>query len=159
MRPAPKLLVRKSRATDHCALREILHDTYESTWLPNVTPNAARAFRDEDRPAQYVAARQAEFWVAEKDGVLVGFVDWEGDFVNALHVRSNHARTGIGGLLMDTAEYRISAAGFAAVRLETDTFNVRSQSFYAARGYKEADRYPDTEWDSGIITILLMKAL
>ena len=42
---------------------------------------------------------------------------------------------------------------------ETDTFNVRSQAFYAARGYQEARRYPDTEWDSGLTTILLVKSL
>jgi GNAT superfamily N-acetyltransferase len=154
-----KLLVRQALPADASSLRAILHDTYESTWLPNVTAAAARAFRDEDRPAAYVAARGEQFWVAEHDGQPVGFVDWEGDFVNALHVRSSHARMGIGGLLMDRAEAEIASAGFAAARLETDTFNTRSQSFYAARGYGEVDRYPDKEWSSGLTTILLMKPL
>ena len=58
---------------------------------------------------------------------------------------------------MDEAEAQIGKAGFAAARLETDTFNSRSQAFYAARGYIEADRYPDTEWNSGLTTILLVK--
>jgi GNAT superfamily N-acetyltransferase len=89
----------------------------------------------------------------------VGFVDWEGDFVNALHVLAVHARTGVGAVLMDVAEAEIAAAGFAAVRLETDTFNARSQAFYRARGYAEADRYPDEEWDSGLTTLLLVKTL
>ena len=43
---------------------------------------------------------------------------------------------------MDKAEVEILAAGFPSVRLETDTFNTRSQAFYAGRGYQEADRYP-----------------
>jgi hypothetical protein len=60
---------------------------------------------------------------------------------------------------MDVAEGEIARAGFAAARLETDTFNRASQAFYAARGYKEVDRYPDAEWNSGLTTILLMKAL
>lgn len=152
------IIVRPARSVDAPTLRAILHDTYESTWLPNVTPAAAQAFRDEDRPAAYVAGRGLEFWVAERDGLVVGFVDWQGDFVNALHVRSSHARAGVGGRLMDKAEAEIAGAGFASTRLETDTFNTRSQAFYAARGYREIDRYPDEEWNSGLITILLAKA-
>lgn len=30
--------------------------------------------------------RGLHFWVVEVAGEVVGFVDWEGDFVNALHV-------------------------------------------------------------------------
>ena len=40
-----------------------------------------------------------------------------------------------------------------------DSFNTRSQAFYAARGYREADRYPDLEWNSGLTTLLLVKPL
>ncbi len=124
-----------------------------------MTPADAQAFRDEDRPAGYVASRGTEFWVAETSGELVGFVDWDADFVNALHVRTSYARRGIGGRLMHHAETEIAKAGFTAVRLETDTFNTRSRAFYAARGYREVDWYPDTEWNSGFTTVLLVKAL
>lgn len=153
------LVIRRARPSDAVMLRAVLHDTYEGTWLPQVTPEAARAFREQDRPAAYVAERGAAFWVAEHDGQVVGFVDWEADFVKALHVRASHAGRGVGGRLMDRAEAEIAAAGFPAARLETDTFNTRSQAFYATRGYYEADRYPDVEWDSGLTTVLLVKAL
>ncbi|THD64389.1 GNAT family N-acetyltransferase [Phenylobacterium sp.] len=159
MPSALDIAVRRARADDDPVLRAILHDTYESTWRPQLTPAAAQAFRDEDRPAAYVAARGGQFWIAERDGEVIAFVDWEADFVNALHVRSAAARTGAGRRLMDQAEAGIAAAGFAAARLETDTFNTRARAFYAARGYREADRYPDTEWDSGLTTLLLVKAL
>jgi hypothetical protein len=53
----------------------------------------------------------------------------------------------------------MAAAGHASARLETDTFNQRSQAFYAARGYVEAGRYPDEEWSSGLTTLLLVKPL
>jgi ribosomal protein S18 acetylase RimI-like enzyme len=79
--------------------------------------------------------------------------------VNALHVHSAQARSGVGSLLMDKAELEIALAGFAEARLETDTFNERSQAFYAARGYREAGRYPDEEWQSGLTTLLLLKPL
>ena len=99
------------------------------------------------------------FHVAERGGEIAGFVDWDGDFVNALHVLARHARTGVGARLMDLAEAEIAKAGFAAARRETDTFNLRSQAFYRARGYVEVERYPDLEWNSGLTTLLLQKAL
>lgn len=159
MRHLGKLSLRLARATDADDLKAIPQNTFESTWLPNITAAAAQAFRDEARPAAYVARRGTEFWVAEHNCDIVGFVDWQGDFVNALHVHSAHARSGVGTCLMDKAETEIARSGFTASRLETDTFNTVSQRFYAKRGYAEAGRHPDEEWQSGLTTILLVKPL
>lgn len=153
------IVIRQAGPEDADALKAILRDTFESTWLPQLTPEAAAAYRGEDRPAAYVAERGLLFVVAEVDGAVVGLVDWNGDFVNALHVRSDHARSGVGGRLMDHAEAAMATAGNAQARLETDTFNLRSQAFYAKRGYREAGRYPDEEWNSGLTTLLLVKPL
>lgn len=156
---AADIQIRRAKPADAAALRAILHDTFESTWRPNITGEAAAAFLSEGRPAAYVAERGLEFWVAEREGAVVGLVHWQNDFVHALHVLASHARHGVGARLMDRAEAEIAASGFAAAMLETDTFNQRSQAFYAARGYQEARRYPDTEWNSGLTTILLVKSL
>jgi ribosomal protein S18 acetylase RimI-like enzyme len=159
MREPSDFLLRQAGPEDAAALRQVLYDTFESTWRPNITDEAAQAFIREDRPTAYVEARGLQFHVVEADGDVVGFVDWEGDFINALHVRSAYARQGVGRRLMDHAEAEIAGAGFPSVRLETDTFNTRSQAFYAARGFLEAGRYPDEEWGSGLTTILLVKPL
>ena len=159
MRTADDLVVRRARAEDAHVLRAVLYDTFQSTWRPNITEAAAQAFRDEDRPRAYVGGRGLAFWVAERDGQVVVFVDWDRDFINALHVLAAHARTGVGARLMDHAEAEIAKAGVPAVRLETDTFNARSQAFYAARGFRESDRYPDGEWGSDLTTLLLVKPL
>lgn len=157
---SPKLLtLRPARLADASALVAILRDTFESTWRPNITLSAAQAFHDEDRPTAYVTTRGHEFWICECAAGVVGFVDWQGDFVNALHVRGSHARAGVGACLMDKAEAEIRRSGFLAARLETDAFNAASQQFYAKRGYKEADRYPNKEWSSDFVTILLVKSL
>ena len=112
-----------------------------------------------DRPGAYVFTHGHEFHVAEREGVVAGFVHWQDDFVNALHVHARHARKGIGTVLMDLAEAEIGRAGFDRVRLETDTFNTGSRAFYTARGFVETDRYPDMEWNSNLTTVLLEKAL
>ena len=152
-------ILRAARREDTANLCAVLHDTFDNTWRPNITEAAVQAFLQEEKPAAYVDMRGLLFWVAEVAGQVVGFVDWDDDFVHALHVHSAHARQGIGRRLMDHAEKQIAAAGFAVARLETDTFNHPSQAFYAARGYREVDRYPDEDWESGLTTVLLVKPL
>lgn len=153
------ILIRPAGPEDIEVLKAILRDTFQSTWLPQLTTEAAAAYLSDDRPAAYVGERGRLFVVAETGGEVVGFVDWNGDFVNALHVRASHGRSGVGGRLMDHAEAAMAADGHAQARLETDTFNTRSRAFYAKRGYREADRYPDEEWNSGLTTLLLVKRL
>ena len=109
-------MLRMARADDAPALRAILYDTFESTWKPELTSQAAQAFLREDRPGAYVSTRGQLFWVAERDRKIAGFVDWDGDFVYALHVLARHARTGIGARLMDLAEAEIAKAGFLSAR-------------------------------------------
>ena len=111
------------------------------------------------RPETYVGKCWPEFHVVVRAGVVAGFIHWRDDFVHALHVPSRHARSGAGTVLMDLAEAEIARAGFPSIRLETDTFNTGSRAFYAARGFRETDRYPDLEWNSGLTTVLLEKAL
>ena len=159
MASSENVYVRRARLTDAQALIAILHDTFGSTWEAHITSVAAQAFRSENRPFAYVGKRGLEFWIAERQGEVIGFVDWQDDFVNALHVRARHSRCGVGTRLMDKAEAEIAKSGFGKVRLETDSFNAKSQAFYRARGYQEADRYPDTEWNSGLTTLLLVKTL
>ena len=151
--------VRPATRADAPALEAILRDTFESTWKPQIRPEVAQAHISENRPATFVAEQGLQFWVAERDGEVVGLVHWASDFINALHVPGAHARTGVGRCLMDVAEREIAAAGFAAIRLETDTFNTPSQAFYLGRGYHDAGCYPDEEWDSGLTTILYVKPI
>jgi GNAT superfamily N-acetyltransferase len=153
------IIVRRAVSADQRELVEILYGTFESTWRPSITPAAAQTYRENCRPERYVTKRGLDFRVAVCDGAVVGFVDWDRDFVNALHVRSGHVRTGVGRALMDKAEAEIADVGFLAVRLETDTFNLASQAFYRGRGYEEAGRYADLEWNSGLTTILFIKSL
>src|ERR1700722_9327876 len=119
MQSSSDIQIRRATAVDAAALRAVLRDTFESTWRPNITAEAAAVVLSQDRPTAYVAEKGLEFWVAERGGEGVGLVHWEGDFVHALHVLAGHARSGVGARLMDHAEVQIAGAGFAAARLET----------------------------------------
>jgi ribosomal protein S18 acetylase RimI-like enzyme len=153
------IVVRLAQPADSAALKQILRETFESTWRPNISAAAAQAYLTAAIGDTYVDQHGHAFWLAEFEGKIAGLVHWQGDFIQALHVRPGYARRGIGDRLMDVAERAIAAAGFASVRLETDTFNEASRAFYAARGYAEAGRYPDEEWNSGLTTILFVKQL
>ena len=97
--------------------------------------------------------------MAAQGDVILGMVHWEGDFIHALHVRPDAQRRGAGRAGVAHAVAAIAAAGHGQARLETDTFNAQSRAFYAGLGYREIDSYPDLEWDSGLTTLLLEKAL
>jgi GNAT superfamily N-acetyltransferase len=153
------LLVRRATPTDADAARAILCDTFETTWRPHMTAAAVERHRMTDPAARFIEERIAAFDVAEIDGRVVGLVHWHDDFIEALHVRSDCQGMGVGRRLMERVELEISRAGFDNIRLETDTFNESSRSFYATLGYIESGRYPDTEWDSGFTTVLLEKRL
>ena len=51
MRSSGPFEIRPALSTDAAGLTAVLYDTFESTWLPNITSSAAKAFREEDRPA------------------------------------------------------------------------------------------------------------
>ncbi|WAX96993.1 GNAT family N-acetyltransferase [Aminobacter sp. NyZ550] len=153
------ILVRLAKAADFAEVKQVLADTFESTWRPEITAASAERYLTSDVGGRYVDKNGLAFWVAEVDGRIAGMVHWSGDFIEALHVAGAYQRIGLGKLLLVRAEQEIGKAGFAKVRLETDTFNQQSQSFYRAMGYVEMRRYPDEEWDSGLTTVLFEKPL
>jgi ribosomal protein S18 acetylase RimI-like enzyme len=157
--PREPLLVRPATSADAPGVKAILRETFETTWRPHMSIAAAERYRLADRGGRYVDEKIDAFVVAELDHHVVGMVHWDGDFIEALHVLRTCQRLGVGRRLMHYAEQQIRRSGSQRVRLETDSFNEESRSFYAALGYVEVDRYPDEEWESGFTTILLEKRL
>ena len=81
----------------------------------------------------------AEIWVAEKDGIPIGFIALIGHEVGGLFLRPEHHGHGIGQALMDRAVQRKG-------RLELDVFreNTRARQFYTRYGLTEgAERLDD----------------
>lgn len=153
------LMIRTARPDDAAALEDVLTRTYQGTWQPQMTPEKYRYFLDSGKIPRYVAERGARFHVCEVEGRVAGMVDWEQNFIWALHVHPDLQRRGVGAALLAVAEAGMRADRHAEARLETDTFNTQSRAFYGKHGYAEVDTYPDEEWDSGFTTVLLVKPL
>jgi hypothetical protein len=91
-RDVPDIVIRPWRLDDFDVVKAILDDTFASTWLPQLTPEAARTYRESGEPVGYIDEMGPAFFVAEIDGEVVGMVHWEHDFVHALHAAASHAR-------------------------------------------------------------------
>ena len=153
------IVVRPARLQDFPAMKALLRDTFDSTWRPQITQAAIQHYIETDIAGRFVERRGADKLVAEVDGRIAGLVNCIDDFIDALHVHSGFQRRGVGRLLLARAERGIAQKGFARARLETDTFNEQARSFYTALGYVEMAQYPDEEWQSDLITVLLEKPL
>ncbi|MGO4158898.1 GNAT family N-acetyltransferase [Cupriavidus sp. YAF13] len=157
--PSPSPQIRRAGPSDALAVATLLTETFLATWKPQLTAEAALRFEQEDKVGDYVRSRLAQFHVACVDGTVAGMVDWENDFIWALHVSPCWQARGLGSALLAHAEAAMAAAGHRQARLETDTFNVKSRAFYRRHGYAEVEFYPDESWHSGFTTVLLSKPL
>jgi ribosomal protein S18 acetylase RimI-like enzyme len=86
----------------------------------------------------------AEAWVAETDGALVGFLVLigEGDhmLLDNVAVRPSHRGQGAGRALLTWAEERARAAGYDRIALYTHQTMVENQALYERIGYVETRR-------------------
>ncbi|RUU65557.1 GNAT family N-acetyltransferase, partial [Mesorhizobium sp. M7A.T.Ca.TU.009.01.1.1] len=49
-----RIIVRPAQASDIPALKQVLQETFEGTWLPNITEAAARRYVETDIGGRYV---------------------------------------------------------------------------------------------------------
>jgi ribosomal protein S18 acetylase RimI-like enzyme len=83
--------------------------------------------------------RDAETWVSEVGGAIVGFLVlvWEDDAVllDTVAVLPEHHGTGVGRRLLELTEERARVRGCRRIRLYTHATMVENQRLYARRGY------------------------
>ena len=84
---------------------------------------------DEDR-GYFLSLK--EVWVAERDGVPVGFMALSPGWIEQLHVAVPAQRSGIGRALVDHAKGLMDD-----IHLHTHQANARARAFYAAQGFEE----------------------
>jgi putative acetyltransferase len=77
--------------------------------------------------------RELEVWVAELDGVVVGWGAIRGDYLEGLYVAAEFAGQGAGAALLGMLEGLIRDREFPSVHAEAST---NARDFYLRRGYR-----------------------
>ena len=77
--------------------------------------------------------RELEVWVAELDGVVVGWGAIRGDTLEGLYVAAEFAGQGMGAGLLGMLEGLMRDREFPSVRLEASS---NARGFYLRRGYR-----------------------
>jgi putative acetyltransferase len=76
--------------------------------------------------------REQEIWIAEAEGVVVGWGGIRGDTLESLYTAPEFAGQGIGAALLDRLEELMRGRGIEAVHAEASP---NALSFYLRRGY------------------------
>ena len=132
---APDVLLRPAEASDARAIAD-LYTQARVAAVPLMPP--AVHGNEEDRA--WFAARLGEdsheAWVAEADGILLGYVLFTPVWLDHLFLRPDATGQGIGTLLLDLVKSR-RPGGFALWVFES---NSRARRFYARHGLIELER-------------------
>ena len=106
----------------------------------------------EDARAYFLKAVVAEdqVWVYEKDGIPLGFLAIQGEFIDRLYVRPDHHRHGIGQALLGKARKLLPRHHW----LYTHVANKMARAFYEKNGFvaekfgvsPEPESEPDVEY-------------
>ncbi len=123
-------MIRPYRDTD---LRALLEAWYSASLIGH--PFLDEAFFEQERnKIREVYLPNAETWVFEQDGVVVGFISLMGNEVGALFVDPNYHGRGIGRALIDHAR---SIRDFLELVVFKD--NKLGRDFYEKCGFHQVD--------------------
>ena len=88
--------------------------------------------------------RQLEVWIAELDGIVIGWGAIRGDTLEGLYVAAEFAGQGVGAGLLARLEGLIRDRRFPSVHAEA---SVNARGFYLRRGYSATGpQTPDGAW-------------
>jgi ribosomal protein S18 acetylase RimI-like enzyme len=97
--------------------------TFIETWMSFSLDHATRVLRDS-------IAVECDVWVAEIDGVIVGYMALKGSYLDRLYVSPSSQRHGVGTSLFSHA-MKLSPTG---LELHTHQKNLPACSFYKKHG-------------------------
>lgn len=113
--------------------------------------------------ASTFGAEGGGFWVAERDGVVVGCVGWvphgDGVELKKLYVAKTEREQGLGRTLVERVEEAAARYGAAFVELWSDSMFLPAHRFYAKRGYVRDGRQRELDDASETIEFYFRKDL
>ena len=110
--------------------------------------------------SDFIGNRRSRTWVAEEEGVVVGFLIAGRQAHKAAHIVTidvveSWRRRSVGSLLMDAAEDWAREHQLIFVYLEAAENNAPALRFYEARGYTKVDHVPNYYSDGASALIML----
>jgi chorismate mutase/GNAT superfamily N-acetyltransferase len=129
------LLVRPAVAEDAEAIAD-LYSAARVAAVPQMPPAVHTSAEDRRWMAGQLAREDLEAWVAERDGVLLGYALLSPVWLDHLFVHPDHLGAGIGSVLLDLVK-SLRPDGFALWVFESNT---GARRFYARHGLVELER-------------------
>lgn len=137
------LNIRRARQEDCHSIMSVHIDAVRGIRTALYTAEEIQAWAAPRKPESYEESiRSKEFFVAEEDGVIVGFgiLNQSTTEVEAVYVSPKAGRRGVGLKVLKKVEERARALGLEALRLNA---SLNAVPFYKRAGYvgKEESRY------------------
>jgi N-acetylglutamate synthase-like GNAT family acetyltransferase len=137
------LNIRTARREDCPAIAGVHAAAVSGIRSAHYTPEEIRAWAAPKKPESYEESIDSkEFFVAEKDGVMVGFgvLNRESAEIEAVYVSPRAGRRGVGLEILCKLEERARANGIGALRLNA---SLNAVPFYERAGYvaQEESKY------------------
>jgi ribosomal protein S18 acetylase RimI-like enzyme len=153
----PKTTIRRARADDAPTLADLGARTFATTFGHLYPAADLAAFlgatHTPDKVAAELAAPRMAAWLAERDGVAIGYalagpcalphpeVTGQCGELKRIYVLSDAQGEGLGARLMDLAIAWLDSAGRKAVWLGVWSENLAAQRFYVRNGFRKVGEY------------------
>jgi len=142
--------IRRATDDDIPAIRSVAergwNAAYEEILPQSVIDERIEDWYDRDMLAAILAREDLGYFVAERDGAVVGYAsarpaDDDPDLgrLPSIYVDPDHWDEGIGTTLLETAEEFLREAGCAAIRVVTLAENRIATGFYESHGYVRSE--------------------
>lgn len=131
-----QMILRTFSAADAAALAALFRDSARSTCPRHYTEMQVRAWAPDSMDVEQFNVRCAAraTWIAELEGVIVGFCDLEPDgHIDMLYVHPQHQRRGVAGTMLDHIED--VARQRHLPRLYTEA-SIPARPVFEARGFR-----------------------
>lgn len=136
--------IRKAEQEDKEAIWRVHIKAIRETCISHYSQEVIRTWAERLQPEKYEEAiRSSEFFVAEENGVVVGFgeLDRAAGEIQGLYVSPDVASRGFGQKLLSTLEEKARTFGLRSLHL---TSSLNAVSFYERAGFKALEKMTKT---------------
>lgn len=128
--------IRQARPDDANAVATIWYDGWQEAHRGRV-PDALLEVRTRESFDTRAAALVEQTSVADRDGMIIGFIMINNDEVEQVYVAEAGRGTGVADVLLAEAERRVAVGGHDHAWLAVVAGNSRARRFYARNGWTD----------------------